>query len=94
VCAPDKISGHPCAKQRNEMSAGGESVTGSRGRLPNQIGAFWRLCKSGGTRRGDITTSCCTCASAMLAKRDFCDAGTSCAGRKSKSRLNSKGLDC
>jgi hypothetical protein len=36
--------------------------------------------------------SCCTCAHAMLAKPRFYAAGTSRAGRKSKSRLNSKDL--
>jgi hypothetical protein len=36
--------------------------------------------------------SCCTCAHAMLAKPRFYAAGTSCTGRKSKSRLNSKDL--
>ena len=44
------------------------------------------------TNNRRLPASCCTCAHAMLAKPRFYGAGTSRAGRKSKSRLNSKGL--
>src|SRR5215208_1605835 len=52
-----------------------------------------RIAAAHATRQRQRLPSCCTCASAMLAKPRFYEPGNTHTDRKSKSRLNSKGLD-